>query len=63
MAAELNDVVELFGIRGEVQRREDFADQRPNHAKRERRAARMAPLLLQERVRGGGQGNVPIPAG
>ena len=63
MAAKLNDVIQLFRIRGEVQRREDLGDERAHHRKGQRRPACVPPFLLQEGVGHSGERDVPMPAG
>src|SRR5262245_14563463 len=62
MAAELNDVIQLLWVRGEVQRREDLGDEGTHGREGERRSAGVPTFLLQEGVGHGGERDVPVPA-
>ena len=61
MAAELNDVIQLFRVRRKVQGREDFARGRA-HWKRQRRAACVHPFPLEKGVRDGGEHDMMMPS-
>src|SRR5712691_10479936 len=50
-------------MRGEVQRSEDFADERTHHRKGQLLAACVPALLLKKRVCDGRKNDMPIPAG
>ena len=63
MAAELNDVIQLLRMRGEVERGKDLADQRAHRRKRQGLAAGVPAFLLEKRIRDGGQHHVSVPPG